>query len=497
MITLLKKNIIFFSVFTVILAASVFLLLQDILLFIEIGEKKAQIKQKHKEYIKVRDPNNATGKRRRKDENEKALPVLQNAELINKDAEEMAKKTKELQRRFGAPYRKYLLKFAAETKIISEDQLYSEFKAHFEAFRVKDGDKELSIAEILNKAPHYVKDHIWMAFMEKYLDRLSLILTRAKAGKSENEVDPAEMKVNTADKTKIVTAYRNFINNIIKDPLFTVENLTPGNINLRNRIHYEIFASALGLPRIKSPNNCYTYLLEMQQAFVDKRLIPVEGVLNLKTVREFTYDKYEELAPRIADIPEILQAMPIYEDIGRRLRLAAAANNADKGKNKAGADKSDKSSIEKIEVTDMKKDAPVAEHDNKYLRYRFKLKLNCTLMGLRNFVNVLHEAYKDNRVYVVRWISVNAQSDKELESLEKILEGQSQNTASVNDRRRSLYGNRNTAAASGGISDYLDSLNEKYGTAIVGKNKEVTAEIDFDYYIYTGERVHTYQFNKQ
>lgn len=488
MITLLKKNIVFFAVFTVVLAASIFLLLQDILLFIEVEEKKESIKTKHEEYIKVRDPNNTAGnKRNRNRADEKALPVPQNEELIRKDAEEMAHKTKELQRRFGAPYRKYLLIFASEIGI-TESDLYKVFKTHFEEYRVKEGDKEISVAEMLNKTPHYVKDHkTWMDFMDKYVDRLALILTKRKSGKGAEE-NP-ELKADPADRKKIVSAYKKFISGIVGDPLFTVENLMPGNPRLRDRIHYEIFASALGLPRIKSPNNCYTYLLDMQQAFVDKRLIPVKGGLSLAQVRKFTYDRYEELAPKIADIPEILQAMPIYEDIARRLRLAASTR-------KIGSN-SEKGMLEKIEVTDLVKSGPVAEHDNKYLRYTFKLKLDCTLMGVRNFVNILHEAYKENRVYVVRWVSVSAESEKELENLEKLLEGGQGSVAANNNRVRRYAGNRQETENTNSISEYLNYLSEKYATAVVGKNTDVKAEIDFDYYIYIGERVHTYQFNKQ
>ncbi|MBP5182266.1 MAG: hypothetical protein J6331_04480, partial [Lentisphaeria bacterium] len=65
--------------------------------------------------------------------------------------------------------------------------------------------------------------------------------------------------------------------------------------------------------------------------------------------------------------------------------------------------------------------------------------------------------------------------------------------------QRSACGGRPRASVrrSTAIAPYLDSLDPKYATAVVGKNTAVSAEIDFDYFIYTGERVHNYQVNRQ
>lgn len=462
MVTFLKKNILFFSVFVVAFAISLFLLVLDISLFAEIQEGQQKIKETTEKYNKERDS--------------KVMPVKQNADKIQEDTAELKLQVLELQRKFGLQYRKFLLQFARETGI-DESTLISEFKKHFDEYKVKNADREESLAELLNRPPNHLKDQVFFAFMDKYRERLALILSRRaaemEAKKKTQEYNEENVKVRDADKAKIQNAFARFFTAMISEPLFTVENLTPGDERARRRVQEDIFASALGLPRTKSALDCFDYLLDMQREFVAKRLIP--GVTDLETVRSFTYDKYVTDNPRSSEIPEILLAMPVFEDVARRLR-----------------------SVRDIEVTEMSKSGPSpAPASDKYIRYTFKLKVNCTMSSIREFVNKLHEAYKDNRVYVVRWISVSAGSENELAELKKILEDQSGNTGNVRlGQRGNMRFDRNAAGATG-IAPYLESLDPKYATAIVGKGTGVTAEIDFDYYIYIGERVYTYQVNQQ
>lgn len=460
--TFLKKNIFFFVIFTVVFAVSIFLLVMDISMYGEISERTDKIRETTGNYDRERKA--------------KVMPVVQNADKINEDAAELKLQVIELQRKFGSQYRKFLLAFARDVNI-TESELISGFKKHFDEYRVKSGEREESLAEILNRQPYYIKDQVFFAFMDKYRENLARILSvreaESAAKRKGAEFDAESVKIREEDRKKVERAYNNFFNNIIKEPLFTVEDLAPGDARVRARVRNDIFACALGLPRTKSPLDCFTYLLEMQREFVAKRLIP--GVTDLATLRKFTYDQYETDNPKSADIPEILQAMPVYEDIARRLR-----------------------SVEDLEVTDMVKTGPApAPASDKYLRYTFKLKINCTMKSIRAFVNKLHEAYLDNRVYAVRWISVNAGSENELAELKKILESPIANQQMARQNLRNRYRNRNTAESQSLLTPYLNSLDPKYGTAVVGNSKGVTAELDFDYYIYIGERVHTYQVNQQ
>ncbi|MBO5762106.1 MAG: hypothetical protein J6S53_11275 [Lentisphaeria bacterium] len=459
--TFFKKNIFFFVIFSVVFGISVFLLVMDISMYGEISESTEKIKAATENYDRERKA--------------KVHPVDQNADKIDEDTVELKKQVIELQRKFGGQYRKFLLVFAKETGF-TEDVLLSEFKKHFDEYKVKNGEREETLAEILNRNPYYIKDQVFFRFMDDYREKLALRLTVAeekkKAESKGQDFDEEKVKASDANRKKIETAYNNFFINIIKEPLFTVEDLAPGDMNVRTRVRNDIFACALGLPRTKRPLDCYTYLLDMQREFIAKRLIP--GVTDLATLRKFTYDQYETDNPKSADIPEILLAMPVYEDIAKRLR-----------------------SVEDLEVTEMSKSGPApAPASDKYLRYTFKLKINCTMKSIRTFVNKLHAAYNDDRVYAVRWISVNAGSENELAELKKILESQSNGAQNMRQNYR-RYGNRTAAETQTALTPYLNSLDPKYGTAIVGKTKGVTAELDFDYYIYIGERVHTYQVNQQ
>ena len=470
MLMFLKKNILFFIVFTVVLLLSVSLLVMDVSLYGDIEGRKAEIDTTTENYNKER--------------NAKIAPVSQNADKIVEDTAELKGQVIKLQRRFGAPYRKFLLIFAREIGL-EENVLFDEFRKHFAEYKIKQGEKEESLGEVLGRPPFYIKKEqnaLFFDFMDKYRERLARILTlraaekaAAKAGKPLE--DAQNVKAAPADREKVEKAYNAFFENIMKDPLFTVEDLAPRDPAVRRRLWEDIFASALGLPRTQEPLVCQTYLEKMQNEFVAKRLIP--GVTDIDTLRRFTYSQYVNDAPVVQDIPEIFLAMPVYEDIARRLR-----------------------SVENLEVVDLVKNGPSpAPASDKYLFYNFRLKVNCTMKSIREFVNKLHEAYKDDRVYVVRWIAVKAGSDEELAELRKILEDRDQ--GGQDSRPQPARGGRGRSRASArrstpsGIAPYLESLDPKYATAIVGKNTAVTAEIDFDYYIYVGERVHNYQVNRQ
>ena len=464
MVTFLKKNIIFFIVFFVIVLASLFLLFLDITLLGEVGE------------LKEKTNNANTSLENFKKSKDK--PVDTNAEAFDEDKKNLEVKVKKIRRYFGAPYRKFLLKFAEECGI-DEDTLLAEFKKHFDEYRVKtSNDSESGLADILNRPPHTLSDSIFFKFMDAYREKLALILTKkaAEAGKKENGSEEKTIeKADAKDLQKINTAYRHFFENILKEPLFTVEDLVPSDPQIRRRTEEDIFACALGLPRTKPQLFSQSYLGDMQRAFVSKQLFP--GIKDLETIRNFTYKDYVTQTPTYQAIPEIMLAMPVFEDVARRLR-----------------------SVENLTLVEMSKNMPAPiEGNDKYLGYRFKLKINCTMKGLRDFVNKLHEAHKDNRVYVVRWVSVTGNSEGELAELKKILEsGNTENTTQLNTNRRRNYRNRSrTAVNQGELAPYLDSLNEKYASRVVGKQEEITAEVDFDYCIYVGERVYSYPVNQQ
>ena len=467
MVTFLKKNIIFFIVFAVIMLVSLFLLFLDVTMYGEISELNSKTDNANntlKDYAKKPDK-----------------PVETNVTSFNADKENLQKKVVQIRRYFGAPYRNFLLKFAEECGI-DENTLLAEFKKHFDEYKVKSSDgNESSLADNLNRNPHRLDNKTFLDFMNKYRENLALILTKRSADAKKKNSDGEEKEIEKADAKdlqKINTAYRHFFDNILKDPLFTVENLVPTDPQLKRRTEEDIFACALGLPRTKSELLCQSYLGEMQRAFVSKQIFP--GVKDLETIRNFTYKDYVTQPPACQAIPEIMLAMPVYEDIARRLR-----------------------SVENLVLTDMSKTGPTPINGNdRYLGYRFKIKVTCTMDGLRDLVNKLHGAYNDNRVYIVRWISVTGTSEDELGELKKILENtENSSAAKITTAKRRSTRSRNrtkTAAADlGAIGPYLDSLNLKYASRVVGKQKEISAEIDFDYCIYVGERVYSYPVNQQ
>ena len=178
MVTFLKKNIIFFIVFAVIMLASLFLLFLDVTMYSEISELNTQT-----------DNANRTLNDYRKKQDK---PVETNVKAFDEDKENLLKRTVQIRRYFGAPYRKFLLEFAEECGI-DESTLLAEFKKHFDEYKVKiSAENESSLADILNRPPHTVSDRIFFEFMDKYREGLALILTRRNAEAKKNNNDGEE-----------------------------------------------------------------------------------------------------------------------------------------------------------------------------------------------------------------------------------------------------------------------------------------------------------------
>ena len=250
-------------------------------------------------------------------------------------------------------------------------------------------------------------------------------------------------KKQLGDKVKVDAAFNLFVDEVQKN---TVENLRGSSSN-------DIFAVALGVPRNMNSSSCHVLLATMQQAILDRRNIP--GVSNLDTVRAFTYNQYIQTPPPLSKIPEILKMMPIFEDIFYRMRI---------------------SGINAL-VSFQKMNDGVAYSD-KFIKYSFRVKVTGPIDSIRKLVNILHEAYQDNRVYVVNWIALTSDTEAEVADARAL----------ITDNDQPSRSSRQENVSQPNLNLPLEERPD-YGRVIIGNRKDITADIEFDYYVFTGDQL--------
>ena len=362
-------------------------------------------------------------------------PVDLNIKMIQNDTEELKKRTVALQRIFGKPYRKALLNFAASLKV-TEDELYARMKKLYES--------DTGTAKTAD------------ALVPKLFEELEKDKKLPKGSIEKNQ-------------------FMKFVAEVFSSSMEKYESVSTG---------YDILGVALGLQRDMSPSRAHVYLNEMQSRIRSQRLIP--GVDSLETVQNFTFNKFVQTFPSNVDVLDILETMPIFEDIFRRMEA---------------------SRLERVESF-QRQGAPTKINGDKYLCFNFSATIIGTMESIRNLLNNFLNAYKDNQVYVVTWISMTSEpSSREVEEVRNKLFGaensQSSSAAQTADepkpvpRRRSKK-RRSRPAASPQIvagrifrivSEEEAESQPDYGAPVIGKDRIVRAEIRFKYYKFIGDRL--------
>ena len=316
----IKKNLIFSIVVALTLLGALYLIYLDWTLHVSITEANATTQKSQENFDSAFKEGNK--------------PVDLNIKMIKDDTEELRKRTVRLQRIFGSPYRKALLKFAAGLKV-SEDELLERMSKLY-----NDENEKIKTAEVL-------------------IPKLFAGLEKDKQLKSED----------------IMNEYKKFISSVQMETVEDFPSLTAG---------YDILGEALGLPRTMSSSIAHVYLGQMQRKILSQRLIP--GVKQLEVVQNFTFNQFIQTFPSPEDVVDILDTMPIYEDIFRRMnaaRLETVMNFARTG-------------------------APTKFGGDKYMSYEFSTTVTGSIDSVRQFMNDLLDAYKENRVYVITWVSLSS-----------------------------------------------------------------------------------------
>ncbi|MBO4648981.1 MAG: hypothetical protein J5806_12595 [Lentisphaeria bacterium] len=416
----LKKNIIFTIVMALTLLGAIYLIYLDWTKHDEVTEANSQTLEFQEKY----DNAFKSGTK----------PVPNNIKMIQKDTEDLQQRTRQLQRIFGKPYRKALLRFAASLKV-SEDDLYVLMKKVFE----NDENKE--------KTAEYL--------VPKFFEALE--------------------KEKKLTKDQVDKAYKEFVAVVRLESLEEFKDYEK-----KPEVVHDVLAAALGLQRTMKTDRAQRYMEDIQLRFQKQGLIP--GVKKMKDIRNFTF--YFDAPPSETEVVDILNTMPIYEDIFKRMK---------------------DSGLELVIAFAREKNQPVTLPGDKYLSYEFSTTVSGTMESVRNFINNLLNAYKDNRVYVVTWISMTSpDTQAEVERMRNKLKPRSQSDQDDDDfdgtekppkgkppKGKPPLGGRRPSrkdAANPNQAQQADAELDAYGCTVIGKNR-VTAVIRFKYYMYVGDRL--------
>lgn len=345
-------------------------------------------------------------------------PVDLNVKMINEDTEILKVKAKELQRIFGNTFRNPMLKFAASVGE-TEDNLRKMLRELYE-----DEKNKVKTSQVL----------------------IPLLLDNVAKNKKLSRDRVNELFKN------------NFINEAQKR---TIEDLDFVN-------GHETLGLALGMSRQMVPTIAGVHLRLMQGKMLRQYLIP--GVKTLEGVQNYTYNQFVQRPPSGADVEDILEMLPIYEDIFR-FRMKAAGLT---------------------DVISFKREGFPTVVSDVYREVKFEATVRGSIDSVRKFAHLLQNAYRDNHVYALTWVSITGDdSVREVQELRSKLADTEKNQQNVlADRtKRRKRSPRSTRKRNTAMLRKLDPSNKEYGKALIGVGKSVTASVKFSYFIYVGEKI--------
>jgi len=174
-----------------------------------------------------------------------------------------------------------------------------------------------------------------------------------------------------------------------------------------------------------------------------------------KTVKYLTFAKYHgDALPRPEEVPFIFKHLKLLEDMMGRMKTAGISG-----------------------LLDISRESMMGKTaDNDYLVLTYTVKVKGSLDSIRAFTNNLMEAYKDNRIYVIRSITL-----QEEDEAGKIFSDTGKASGTPN-------GNPSATSPSGlSGPPPIPALDDpKENEVLIGNSDLVSAELTIDYIIYTG-----------
>ena len=348
----------------------------------------------------------------------KPAPVKENVKAIEKDIELMVEKNAELQRMFGKIYRAPFLKFA-ETVGFSESKLLADFREYYNAL---PAEKQGSVTGETDRQilDDFLKGYFWPKkdgkFEEGPVEKLNLDIEQQKMKKN------IEMALQEFEKY----AAANFLN--------------------YDNNGYRFLLDAFGLPHTELAATFKKQMAQVNERIVSMSLIP--GMDSESEYKESNAKKVTNLSYYTFDPEKLPGQRETYlacRQIQIRLDLLSRMKKA---------------KLSAVPVMDQLTglEGKKLEGDA-YLCYSYKIEIEGSMDNVRNFLNNLTDAYKDNVVYNVREIQLSRPNPEDI---------------SKNVERPS----------SSNVRDQEGKLSEGYGRVVVGGNSDVHCYILLDYIMF-------------
>ncbi len=411
-------------------------------------------------------------------------PIVKgNADKIKQDAEALARKTREIQRIYGHAYDKAFNAFLDVLKKAENPDV----RANFEKMDIA------SVQELLRTC---VTGKNFSGFSPDDQDNLFKEL-RAEICKAPRSVKEDDAKA-AYEKTAGAAFDKAFAEFTKEVSVLTAEDLANTSLGVAAQ---SFFMQVLGIPRYFYHDAHYRdYVDRLSAALVEKKALPDRNVKfaewqvkNILTGRNRNSQEPPSLAnPEV--IPHYMIRIQVYEDLFARMKKAGIAELVmllPQGEAMG----------EKIEMG--------GKNDYKdYKVYSYKMTVAGTMPEIRKFLNELHQAYKDNRVYSMKNLVLQrrdtvALDDKKLDSpsvsaevvsslgvIRKYIaieEGRKKQAAKDEKQPAPASGTKKKAAEAKVIKKAEEDPD--YGAVSLGGFNEVTATFDLDYIVYTGDMI--------
>jgi len=243
------------------------------------------------------------------------------------------------------------------------------------------------------------------------------------------------------DEQKVDSAINAFKSTIEKR---TVEGLNQANIN-------QLIMEGLGLPRTMSAEACKTYISNMD--------LKLNNLLKSKDVglglpinvpeKSSIFNIYGDNMPLPEHIGLILKHYTLIEDLAYRMKVAGI-----KGIN----------SLSKVTLE--------GTESRGFLTFSYKMQVVGSMDSIRALINSFQDAYKDNRIYIVRDVSLKKEIDetKTIEGLKVTISTLDKKLAQTDKSKK-------------------DKGDESYGSTVIGSSSDVVADIRVDYEIYVADEI--------
>ena len=383
-----------FIVLAITAIASVFLIYGVVIKHAEVSETSTKIE----EFKKIL--NNANKK--------KPAPVTENFRNMNSDAERLDLKTNQIQRLFGKYYRKALIRFA-NTLGLSGKDLENRFAEYYNALSdelkgdiagttdkakldkfLKQPDDPKRLEAAVKEYGDLLNETNLLNDFAQYYNKLPKEKKGRIDGRSPDGLsnpDKELLKAFFKKKKYKPEVLKLGIDQFIKD----IKSITVESVD-KNNVHEFILAS-LGLPRTAFVTSYKAHLKRLQRQMFEQKLFP--DAESIKTVEDLTFGA--DFQPRQNQIPHVIRQMMLREDIFRK------------------AKQSNLSSF--LSIRELTPALEGKKENDRYLSFSYEIIVTGTMNQIRDFINRIQTAYKDNVVYRIRDIELSRYNAEDIADL--------------------------------------------------------------------------------